>query len=379
VNIWPTIGADNAADAARSNGSRRSKRSSRPSRPIVAVSGSKGFMNKKFVCFALTVLRLALGVPAEAQQAKSVPKIGYLSRDLHPSDSRAPAPRNLEAFRQGLRELGYVEGKNIIVEYRYAEGRFERLPALAEELVRLKVEIIVAEVFTTVRAVRKVSTTIPIVVTGGIDPVESGFVASLARPGGNVTGLTTLSRELVGKRLELLKEVVPKVSRFAFLTPDAETAASKAMFEDGQAAAKTLGVKFQLVEVKGQDPDIDGAFRVMIKERIGAVITSPSPRLTLSLHQKSILQLLEQNRMPAIHPNVAFIDDGGLRYYGANLPDLHGRGATYVDKILKGAKPADLPVEQPTKFDLIINLKVARQIGLTIPPNVLARADRVIK
>jgi len=336
-------------------------------------------MSKKIISLALGALLLALSVSAAAQQPKGVPRIGYLSRDLHPADSRAPAPRNLEAFRQGLRELGYVEGKNIIVEYRYAEGRFERLPALAEELVRLKVEIIVAEVFTTVRAVRKVTTTIPIVVTGGMDPVESGFVASLARPGGNVTGLTTLSGELVGKRLELLKEVVPKVSRFAFLTPDAETAASKAMFEDGQAAAKTLGVKFQLVEVKGQDADIDGAFRVIIKDRIGAVITSPSPRLSLILHRKRILQLLEQARMPAVHPSAEWVEAGGLTYYGANIPDLYRRVATYVDKILKGAKPADLPVEQPTKFELVINLKAAKQIGLTIAPNVLARADRVIK
>jgi putative tryptophan/tyrosine transport system substrate-binding protein len=336
-------------------------------------------MKTKITLLTLCAMLLVLCLPAAAQQVKSVPRIGYLSRDLHPADSRAPAPRNLEAFRQGLRELGYIEGKNIIVEYRYAEGRFERWPALAEELVRLKVEIIVANDFTTVRAARKASAIIPIVVTGGMDPVGSGFVASLARPGGNVTGLTGLSVELVGKRLELLKEVVPKVSRFAFLTPDADTAASKAMFEDGQAAAKTLGVKFQLVEVKGQDPDIDGAFRVVVKERIGALITSPSPRLSLSLHRKKILQLLEQNRMPAIHPSPEWVDAGGLMYYGANFPDLHRRAATYVDKILKGANPADLPVEQPTKFELVINLKAAKQIGVTIPPNVLARANNVIR
>jgi putative tryptophan/tyrosine transport system substrate-binding protein len=327
----------------------------------------------------VVVVLLAVGVIVHAQQPKSVPRIGYLSRDLHPSDSRASLPPNLAAFREGLRQLGYIEEKNIIIEYRYAEGRFERLPALAEELVRLKVEIIVVDTFTTVRAVRKVTTTIPIVVTGGMDPVGSGFVASLARPGGNVTGLTNLSVELVGKRLELLKEVIPKVSRFAFLTPDAETAASKAMFEDGQAAAKILGVKFQLVEVKGQDPDIDGAFRVMVKEHISAVITSPSPRLGLSLQRKRILQLLEQARMPAIHPSAEWVDTGGLMYYGANIPDFHRRAATYVDKILKGAKPADLPVEQPTKFELVINLKTARQIGVTIPPEVLARANRLIK
>jgi len=335
-------------------------------------------MKNKVITFVFSVVLLALGVPAEAQQSGKVARIGYLSRDLHPADSRAPAPRNLEAFRQGLQELGYIEGKNIIIEYRYAEGRQERLPALAEELVRLKVEIIVAESFTTVRAVRKVTTTIPIVVTGGMDPVGSGFVASLSRPGGNVTGLSNYSVELLGKRLELLKEVVPKVSRFVFLN-DTDSAPSKAMFKEAQVAAQTLGVKFQLVEVKAQDPDIDGAFRVMVKERIGAVITSPSPRLSLSLHRKRILQLLEQARMPAMHPSAEWVEAGGLMYYAANIPDLYRRAATYVDKILKGTKPADLPVEQPMKFEFVINLKAAKQIGLTIPPNLLARADRIIK
>jgi len=335
-------------------------------------------MKNKVITFVFSVVLLALGVPAEAQQSGKVARIGYLSRDLHPADSRALAPRNLEAFRQGLQELGYIEGKNIIIEYRYAEGRQERLPALAEELVRLKVEIIVAESFTTVRAVRKVTTTIPIVVTGGMDPVGSGFVASLSRPGGNVTGLSNYSVELLGKRLELLKEVVPKVSRFVFLN-DTDSAPSKAMFKEAQVAAQTLGVKFQLVEVKAQDPDIDGAFRVMVKERIGAVITSPSPHLSLILHRKRILQLLEQARMPAVHPSAEWVEAGGLMYYAANIPDLYRRAATYVDKILKGTKPADLPVEQPMKFEFIINLKAAKQIGLTIPPNLLARADRIIK
>jgi putative ABC transport system substrate-binding protein len=298
-------------------------------------------MKNKVITFVFSVVLLALGVPAEAQQSGKVARIGYLSRDLHPADSRAPAPRNLEAFRQGLRELGYVEGKNIIIEYRYAEGRFERLPVLAEELVRLKVEIIVAESFTTVRAVRKVTTTIPIVVTGGMDPVGSGFVASLSRPGGNVTGLSNYSVELLGKRLELLKEVVPKVSRFAFLN-DTDGASSKAMFKEAQVAAQTLGVKFQLVEVKAQDPDIDGAFRVMVKERIGAVITSPSPRLSLILHRKRILQLLEQASMPAMHPSAEWVEAGGLMYYAANIPDLYRRAATYVDKIL--SRERNLPI-----------------------------------
>jgi putative tryptophan/tyrosine transport system substrate-binding protein len=324
------------------------------------------------------VMLLAVALFAEAQQPTKVPRMGYLSRDLHPSDSRAATPVNLEAFRQGLRELGYVEGKNIVIEYRFAEGRFERLPVLAEELVRLKVDIIVADVFTSARAASKVTTTIPIVVTGGTDPVGTGLVASLARPGGNITGLTGYTVELLGKRLELMKEAVPKVSRMGFLN-DVESTGSKAMFDNAQGAAKSFGVKFQLVEVKAQDPDIDGAFRLMVKDRIGAVIISPSPRLSLSLHRKKILRLVEQNRMPAMYGTVGWIEDGGLMYYGANTVDLARRGATYVDKILKGAKPADLPFERPVKFDLGINLKAAQQIGLAIPPNVLARADKVIK
>src|SRR5712692_7898597 len=206
-------------------------------------------MKKKVIGLALGALLFALCFPAEAHQAKSVPRIGYLSRDLHPSDSRAPSPRNLEAFRQGLRELGYIEGKNIIIEYRYADGRIERLPALAEELVRVKVEIIVVDTFISATAAKKVTTTIPIVMASGADPSASGLVASLARPGGNVTGLTNIAPELLGKRVELLKEVVPKVSRFAFLN-DAESVASKSMFKDAQAAAQALGVKLQLVEVK---------------------------------------------------------------------------------------------------------------------------------
>jgi ABC-type uncharacterized transport system substrate-binding protein len=328
----------------------------------------------------LTIVAALVGCEAvaAAQQAKSIPKIGYLSRDLHPSDSRVPAPRNLEAFRQGLRELGYIEGKNIIVEYRYGEGRLERLPALAEELVRLKVEIIVTDTVGPARAAKKASSTIPIVIASGSDPIQSGLVASLARPGGNVTGLTSYTVELLGKRLELLKEVVPKVSRFAFLNDD-ESVPSKSMFKDGKGVAQALGVKLQLVEVKTQNTDIDGAFRLMVKERIGALIVSPSPHLSSSLHRKRILELAEKTRMPAIYSCGAWIDDGGLMCYGANTPDLYRRAATYVDKILKGAKPADLPVEQPMKFDLVINLKVAKQIGLTIPPNVLARADKVIK
>ena len=333
-------------------------------------------MKKKITVLTLGVMLFALCLPAEAQQPTMAPRIGFLSRDLHPSDSRAPSPRNLEAFRQGLRELRYVEGENIIIEYRYADGRFERLPALAEELVRLKIDIIVADTSAAARAAKKTTSTIPIVIASGSDPIQSGLVASLARPGGNVTGLTNITAELIGKRLELLKEVVPKVSRFAYL--DDVEGPSGSVFKDTQAAAQALGVRFQRVEVKTSNPDIDGAFRFMVKERIGALVTSTGS-LGTSLQRKKILELVEHNRMPAIHPHLVWMDDGGLMYYGANVPDLYRRAATYVDKILKGAKPADLPVERPMKFDFGINLKAAKQIGLTIPPNVLARADRVIK
>jgi putative tryptophan/tyrosine transport system substrate-binding protein len=334
-------------------------------------------MKAKILVYVLPVFILATIHLAEAQQPKSIPRIGFLSRDLHPADSRAPVPRNLEAFREGLRELGYIEWKNIIIEYRYADGRTERLPALAEELVRLKVELIVADSYASARDSQKVTATIPIIMASGADPIGTGLVASLARPGGNVTGTTDYTAELVGKRLELLKEVVPKVSRFAFLNA-ATSVTGKSQLKDGQAAAQALGVKLQLVEVTTPNPDLEGAFRVMVKERIGALITG-SGTISSSLHRKRILELVEQNRMPAIYSTVVWIDAGGLMYYGANIPDLYRRAATFVDKILKGTKPADLPVEQPKKFEFIINLKAAKQIGVTIPPNVLARADRVIK
>jgi putative ABC transport system substrate-binding protein len=334
-------------------------------------------VSQKIFGFALSAMLFALCASAEAQQAKSVPKIGYLSRDLHPADSRAPGQRNLEAFRQGLQQLGYVESKNILIEYRYADGRTERLPALAEELIRLKVDVIVADSYASARDAKKVTTTIPIIMASGVDPTATGLAASLARPGGNVTGLTDFTAELIGKRVELLKEVVPKVSRFAFLNAEGSVT-GKSQLKDGQAAAQAVGVKLQLVEVKNPDPDLEGAFRLMVKERLGALITG-SGTISSSLHRKRILELVEQNRLPAMYPTETWTAAGGLMYYGANIPDLYRRAAAYVDKILKGTKPADLPIEQPTKFEFVINLKAAKQIGLTIPPNVLARADRVIK
>ena len=329
-------------------------------------------MIRRIFSLVLGALLLALSHPAEAQQpAGKVPRIGYLA-----TASGATELPYIEAFRLGLRELGYVEGKNINIEYRYAEGKSERLPELAEELIRLKVEILVVPSATAAQAAKKSNVTIPIVMTRAGDPFSRGLVASLARPGGNVTGLYQYSPELLGKRLELLKEVVPKVSRFAFLN-GTDASAAKSRFEETQVAAKALGVKFQYVEVKTQNPDIEGAFRVIVNERIGAVVTEATP--LFSAHRKKILELVEQNHIPAMHSEQEWANAGGLMSYGSNRVDLSRRAATYVDKILKGAKPAELPVEQPMKFELVINLKAAKQIGLTIPPNVLARADKVIR
>ena len=333
-------------------------------------------VDKSLFGFALCVMLFALCSPAVAQQPKNIRRIGYLSRDLHPSDSRAPSPHNLDAFRQGLRDLGYIEGRNVIIEYRYADGRSERLPALTEELLRLNVEVIVTDASNSAREAKKVTTTIPIIMASGADPVAIGLVSSLARPGGNVTGLTNLTPALLAKRLELLKETVPKVSRFAVL--DTVGSLAKPMFKEAEASARILGARVQLIEVNIPDPDLEGAFRVIAKDRIGGLITG-SGTLSLSLYRKKILELVKQTRTPAIYPSVVWTDAGGLMHYGANIPDLYRRAATYVDKILKGAKPGDLPIEQPTKFELVINLKAAKQIGVMIPPNLLARADKVIK
>src|SRR5919109_2602096 len=253
-------------------------------------------MDRKSLHAALVVLLLAVSLPAKAQHPAKVPRIGFLSRDLHPADSRAPSPRNLEAFREGLRELGYTEEKNIIIEYRYSDGRNERLPALAEELVRLKTDIIVADSYASASAAKQVTKTIPIVMTSGADPVATGLATSLARPGGNITGLTNLTPQLLGKRPELLREVVPKVSRFAVL--DTVTSVAKPMFKDGEAAAQALGVKLQLIEVKTPKPDLEGAFRVMTKEGVGALIAG-SGVLGSSLYRERILELVENRRMPA--------------------------------------------------------------------------------
>jgi len=328
-------------------------------------------MRKEFICLALSTMLLALGLPAQAQQAKKIARIGYLI----PSTPAATA-QNIEAFRQGLRELGYVDGKSFVLEPRYAEARAERLPELARELVSLKVDVIVAAADSAIAAVKRETQTIPIVMAISSDPVGTGFVASLARPGGNVTGLSAISPELSGKRLELLRDVVPGLSRVAFLwNPDVR--GNVLDYRETEGAARSLRLQLQSVEVVRAE-DLDRAFSAVTKERAQALIVPPLNPVAFSNRDKTA-SFAQKNRLPSIFAQREYVDAGGLMSYGPSTPDMHRRAATYVDKILKGAKPADLPVEQPTKFELVINLKTATQIGVTIPPNVLARADQVIK
>jgi ABC-type uncharacterized transport system substrate-binding protein len=316
------------------------------------------------------VVVLAVPVIAEAQQPKKVARIGFLAAVSHSANSA-----RFEAFRQGLRELGYVEDKNIVIEWRYAEGKLDRLPALAAELVRLKVDVIVSGGSTATRPAKEATNTTPIVMAQDTDPVGSGFVASLARPGGNITGLATLAPELSGKQLELMKEIVPRLSRVAVLGSSTRSGNAQSVKET-ELAAGAFGVKLQYLDLRGPK-DIETAFRAASNGRADAVLVLTSSVATSQRTQ--ITDLAIKNRLPAVYDRTEFVEDGGLMTYSVSSTDLFRRAATYVDKILKGAKPADLPVEQPKKFELIINLKAAKQIGLTIPPNLLARADRVIK
>jgi putative ABC transport system substrate-binding protein len=319
------------------------------------------------------VMLLAVAVIAEAQQPKKVAQIGYLS-------AQAPARESTraEAIRLALRELGYIEGQNIAFEYRYAEGKRDRQPELAAELVRLKVDIIVvAGGGNWVQAAKNATKTIPIVMVGvGADPIEFGLIESLARPGGNVTGVTTLSTELGGKRLELLKEAVPKLARVAVLYEPANPASVREVKELLPVAARALGLTIQPWEVRSAD-GFEKVFAALNKQRPDGLYVSSGP--LVRAHQKRIVGLTLKSRLPSLYYDQEFVDTGGLMSYGADLADIYRRVAYYVDKILKGAKPADLPVEQPTKFEFVINLKTAKQIGLTIPPDVLARASRLIK
>jgi putative ABC transport system substrate-binding protein len=331
-------------------------------------------MNKRQVrSFALWAMLFALCASAEAQQPKKVHRIGYLSN----TDPVGESARS-EAIRLALRELGYIEGQNIAIEYRYVEGKRDWAPELAAELVRLKVDLIVVAGGTTTQAAKNATKTIPIVMTGaGRDPVEAGLVESLARPGGNVTGITNLTRELGGKRLELLKEAVPKIARVAVLYNPATVGVAREVKEVLPTAARALGLTIQPWEVRDAD-DFEKVFAALNKQRPdGLYVHGRGPLITANV--KRIVSFALKSRLPSTYAFREAVDAGGLMYYGADIADSYRRVAYFVDRILKGAKPADLPVEQPTKFELVINLKTAKQIGVTIPPDLLARANRLIK
>ncbi len=328
-------------------------------------------MNQKIGFLLLPALMLTFLHSALAQQPTKSPRIGFLSA-ASPSTMAA----RYEAFRQGLRDLGYVEKKNIVIEYRYAEEKLDLLKEFAAELARLKVDVIVTGGSIATRAAKETTVTIPIVMTQDGDPVGNGFVASLARPGGNITGLSSLSSELNGKRLELLKEIIPKLSRVAVLRTSTQPGSAQRLRET-ELAAGAFGVKLQYLDVLSSK-DIETAFRAAVKGRAEAVLMMASGGVSRA-HRTHVVDLAVKSRLPAIYSRREDAEAGGLMTYGVSNTDLPRRAATYVDKILKGAKPADLPVEQPTKFELIINLKAAKQIGLTIPESVLYRADKVIK
>ena len=318
----------------------------------------------------IAVTLLTVVVIAEAQQPAKVPRIGFVSAGGDPNN---PGPQ-IEGFRQGFRDLGYIEGKNILFEYRYIEGKSDRTPSLVGELVQLKVDVLVLGSQPAIRAAKGATKTIPIVMVTTQDPVAAGFVDSLARPGGNITGLTKLTRELSGKRLELLKEAVPGISRVGAILNAAQ---SRDDFKWYEAPARALKIQLQLLEVRAPNPDFDAAFQAAAKGRASALITVSGS--LFDRYIKRLADLAIKNRLPSMHEVSRYVEAGGLMSYSADDAQNYRRAAYYVDRILKGTKPADLPVEQPTKFELVINLKTAKQSGLTIPPNVLVRADRVIK
>ena len=329
-------------------------------------------MTRNVYGLTLCAMLFVLSYSAAAQQPAKVYRIGYLS-----GTALSGTSARVEAFKHGLRDLGYVEGKNIVIEWRSGEGKLDRNLAHAAELVRLKVDVIVATGATEIRAARETTTTVPIVMIQGGDPVGSGFVASLARPGGNITGSAVLRPELSGKRLELLKEVVPKLSRVAVFA-SSESAEYALVLKEIEMAAGPLGVKLQSHNNIQSPKDFETAFQAAAKGRADAVLFRVRGPV-LNPHRTRVAALAVKSRLPAIYETAEDVEAGGLMSYGVNVNDLYRRAATYVDKILKGRKPADLPVEQPTKFEFIINLKAAKQIEITIPPNVLARADKVIR
>ena len=320
--------------------------------------------------FALSAMLYALCVPAQAEQPKKIHRIGYLS-----SISRGADSYRSDAFRQGLRSLGYMEGQNIAIEYRYADGELSQLPGLVDEVIRLETDVIVASSAPGVLAAKKATQVIPIVMTNVGDPIGEGIIDSLAQPGGNITGLTGVAPDLSGKRLELLRETVPRLSRVGVLW-DPKSRGATTLFKETQAAAVLMKIQLQSLEVRHQE-DFETAFKTAAARKVGALVVLQGP--VTATHRGTIVDFATKNRLPTMFGEGAHVEAGGLMSYAPNYNDLFRRAATYVDKILRGAKPADLPVEQPKKFDLVINLKTAKQIGLTIPPNVLARADRVIR
>src|SRR5438309_829921 len=329
-------------------------------------------MSKKIVGLALGALLLALCFPARAQQPTKVPRIGFLDGSTASSSAVL-----LEAFRQEMRKLAWIEGKNINIEYQFAEQKSERTPELAADLVRLKVDLIVVIGRPQALAAKKATTTIPIVMANVGDPVGAGLVASLARPGGNVTGFSSLAPELNSKRLEILKDALPGLSRVGLLWLSGGGRGQELQMKELRPAATALKIKLEEIETHPDYRELDSAFQTAKQKQIKAIMTTNTrPFLT---ERKRIVELAGKYRLPAIYGQKEFVDEGGLMSYGAPYDDLHRRAAVYVDKILKGAKPADLPVQQATKFEFIINLNAAKQIGLTIPPNVLARADKVVK
>jgi ABC-type uncharacterized transport system substrate-binding protein len=337
----------------------------------VTVLSQSSVVSKSVFYFAVCAMLFALCASAAAQQPKKIPRLGYVT-----SNSSAAISTRTEAFRQGLRELGYVEGKNIVIEWRSAEGKLDRLPMLAGELVRLNLDVIVsAGGNATASVIKEATHTIPIVVTNVADPVGSGYAVSLARPGMNITGLTAISFDLAGKRLELIGETIPKVSRIAVLL-DPQDDSKIVELKQAQAAAKALGLRLHAIEVQSPS-DLEGTLKAAMRDKpevllvLGSAVTN-----TVRIR---IAEFAIKNRLPTMWPERGLMDAGGLMSYGPNYADLFRRAASYVDKILKGAKPGDLPIEQPRQFELVVNLKTAKQIGVTIPPNVLARADRVIR
>ena len=326
--------------------------------------------SKRVFVFGLCTVLFALCASAEAQQPMKIPRIGYLSGTSFSANSA-----RIEAFRQGLRELGYVEGKNIVIEYRYAAGKPDRLSQLAAELVRLKVDVIVTAGPAVTRPAKEATSTIPIVMGYDNDPVGNEFVASLSHPGGNITGLSSLAPEISGKQLELLKEIIPKLSRVAVLGQSTYPGNAQSL-RDTELAASAFGIELQNLDIQ-DSKDIENAFREASKGRAGAVLLLANP--VVFSQRAQVVDLAAKSRLPAMYWSSEFVEGGGLMTYSVSVTDLFRRAATYMDKILKGAKPAELPVEQPKKFDFLVNLKAAKQIGLAIPPNVLARADRVIR